>query len=282
MANSILGIDHMIIGVNDLARARSAYGRLGFTVAPLGDHVGKATANHCLMFADTYLELLGINEPGLADTTSLAAFLDNWGEGFVKMALGTPDADAARADIARAGFTPEGPLDLSRPLDDPPGAVVRFRNLQIPEEETARLSTFLCGHLTPDLMRPPPLTEHANGAEGIHSITALVDDVAPFAGPWSRLFGADAAETPFGLTFDMGRGRLHLATPEGLGRIHPGATVDPARERPYYLAVRIATPSPADAAAAAEANGVRTHRLDDCVRIDPSDACGVLLEFVAA
>ena len=132
MTDAIRGIDHAIIGVRDLDAARAQFERLGFTAAPLGNHVGKATANHCIMFADSYLELLGINEPDKPDTLGLDAFLEARGEGLVKIALGTPDADAARADIEAQGFSPTGPDDLARPLTDRPDAIVRFRNLQIP------------------------------------------------------------------------------------------------------------------------------------------------------
>jgi len=109
MTDALLGIDHAIIGVRSLAAARAAFERLGFTAAPFGNHVGKATANHCIMFADSYLELLGINEPEHSDTLGLGAFLEARGEGLVKIALGTPDADAARAAIEARGFRPTGP-----------------------------------------------------------------------------------------------------------------------------------------------------------------------------
>ena len=61
--NPVIGLDHCIIAVSDLEGARQDYEKLGFTTAPLGNHQNKATANHCLMFPETYLELLGINEP---------------------------------------------------------------------------------------------------------------------------------------------------------------------------------------------------------------------------
>ncbi|TMK28796.1 MAG: VOC family protein, partial [Alphaproteobacteria bacterium] len=59
MRNGIAGIDHVIIGVRDLERARMGWTRLGFTLTPRGRHLGQGTANYCIMFPRDYLELLG-------------------------------------------------------------------------------------------------------------------------------------------------------------------------------------------------------------------------------
>lgn len=61
MNGPIGGIDHCIILVRDLAAARLAWEAMGFRTSPIGrhpDHMG--TANHTIMLADTYLELLGV------------------------------------------------------------------------------------------------------------------------------------------------------------------------------------------------------------------------------
>ena len=281
MTDAIRGIDHAIIGVRDLDAARAAFERLGFVAAPLGNHVGKATANHCIMFADSYLELLGINEPEHLDTLGLGAFLDARGEGLVKIALGTPDADAARADIEARGFSPTGPDDLARPLTDRPDAIVRFRNLQIPPDETGNLGTFLCGHKTPELMRPPGSMDHANGARNLAAAAAVVDDVEAVAGPWARLLGRPAA----GGTLDIGRGHVHLATPAGAAdSAGPyGALPDPLPARPFYLGLRIEVASVEAAREALRQAGITpVSEAPGSIRISPADACGVPLEFAEA
>src|SRR5262245_32317031 len=63
MRNGIAGIDHVIVGVRDLERARMGWTRLGFTLSPRGRHIGQGTANYCLMFPSDYVELLGIVDP---------------------------------------------------------------------------------------------------------------------------------------------------------------------------------------------------------------------------
>src|SRR5258708_39014202 len=62
MDNGIAGIDHVIVGVQNLERARLGWMRLGFTLTPRGRHVGQGTANYCIMFRRDYTELLGFVE----------------------------------------------------------------------------------------------------------------------------------------------------------------------------------------------------------------------------
>src|SRR5205807_510406 len=59
MRNGIAGLDHVIIAVRDLERARMGWTRLGFNLTPRGRHLGQGTANYCIMFGRDYLELLG-------------------------------------------------------------------------------------------------------------------------------------------------------------------------------------------------------------------------------
>jgi len=63
MDYGIAGIDHLIVGVRDLEQARLGWSRLGFTLSPRGRHIGQGTANYCIMFANDYVELLGIVDP---------------------------------------------------------------------------------------------------------------------------------------------------------------------------------------------------------------------------
>ena len=62
MDNGIAGIDHVIVGVRNLERARLGWMRLGFTLTPRGRHIGQGTANYCIMFRRDYIELLGFVE----------------------------------------------------------------------------------------------------------------------------------------------------------------------------------------------------------------------------
>src|SRR5260221_5584699 len=95
MGNGISGLDHVIVAVRDLERARMNWTRLGFTLTPRGRHLGQGTANYCIMFARDYLELLGF-----AERDEYATRLENF--------LGRRDGATAVA------FVPASDTDNSR------------------------------------------------------------------------------------------------------------------------------------------------------------------------
>src|ERR1051326_2391131 len=116
MASGIAGIDHVIIGVRDLERARLGWTRLGFTLTPRGRHLGQGTANYCIMFGRDYLELLGYAEPD-AYSDRLQSFLARH-EGPLGLAFRPEEtAEAAAAILTARGLQPGEPRALGRPLE---------------------------------------------------------------------------------------------------------------------------------------------------------------------
>ena len=101
MANYIGGIDHAIVGVRDLEQARASFERLGFHTTPLARHAGRGTGEHCLMFADGYVELCGIIDPA-GDSESLGRFLAA-GEGLWSLALRTCGSRSHPCGMAGGG-----------------------------------------------------------------------------------------------------------------------------------------------------------------------------------
>ncbi len=63
MIGPLRGIDHAIVGTDDLEAARALWQSLGFVVSPRGRHKGWGTGNYCVMFAHDYVELLGQIDP---------------------------------------------------------------------------------------------------------------------------------------------------------------------------------------------------------------------------
>ena len=191
MDRRLTGLDHVIIGVRDLETARAQYARLGFNSTPRGRHVGWGTANYCIMFADDYLELLGIVDPAQF-TNHLDRFLAER-EGLLGLALASGNLDATRAAWAEAGLDPEPVRALGRLLESDGGTVeLGFRNLLLPRTSTAGISLFALEHLTPEPMRRPAWLLHPNGAQAIRSCTIAATDIGPAAAALRRLFGPAA------------------------------------------------------------------------------------------
>jgi len=222
MRNGIAGIDHVIIGVRDLERARMGWTRLGFTLSPRGRHLGQATANYCIMFPHDYLELLGIVGAD-AQAHRLETFLAHR-EGVVGPAFAPADTpEAVRDALTAIGLHPSEPRALGRQLELPEGTVVpRFSLINLPPEETPALDCFICAQLTPELMRRPEWLAHPNGVTAVKGIHVLVAETAPLRPAFERLFGRDRTEaTGATLSVRAGRHLLLFSTLEAFGAAYP-------------------------------------------------------------
>jgi catechol 2,3-dioxygenase-like lactoylglutathione lyase family enzyme len=176
MRRHVRGIDHAVILVRDLDRARDTYARLGFTLTPRGYH-SLGSQNHCIMFGRDYLELMALPKPHPA-FQYFSDFLAR-GEGVGAIALATDDAGAAHAELTRAGIATEPPLALSRPVEDLGEA--RFTLVQLPPAQTPGFRTFLCQHHTRDIVWRPEYQRHAVGAREIESIAVEAPEPARYA-----------------------------------------------------------------------------------------------------
>src|SRR3954453_23581847 len=176
MGNGIAGLDHVIVAVRDLERARMGWTRLGFTLTPRGRHLEQGTANYCVMFGRDYLELLGFVKPD-EHAQRLEAFLARR-EGPMAVAFapeGPPEA-AAEA-LAALGLHPSEPRALGRQLELPEGTVVpRFSLMTLPPDETPALDCFLCAHRTPELGRRREWLAPPNGVTGLRGVHVLVEE----------------------------------------------------------------------------------------------------------
>ncbi len=282
MIQTITGVDHALVGVRGLEDARRAWRRLGFTLSPRGRHIGWGTANHCIMFARDYVELLGIIDPGQF-TNDLDRFLAVR-EGLLGLALACDDAAVSAAELAAAGLPADGPKALRRSLELPDGeAMPAFSLVHLPASVTPGLSTFLCQHLSRSLVWQEAWQSHANGASGIRGLTAVVADPGEAARAYGALFGPARVTHADGcLKVDSGTAVLRFATGETLRRLHPRAAELPVIPESGLVALTVATRDLAETAVWLTGAGV-AHGWDDRRRIhvSPLEATGVVLEFVA-
>jgi catechol 2,3-dioxygenase-like lactoylglutathione lyase family enzyme len=177
MLPHVSGLDHAVILVRDLDRARDTYERLGFTLTPRGYH-SLGSQNHCIMFERDYLELLALPAQPPAAFQYFADFLAK-AEGVGALALASDDAQGAYAGLTKAGIAAEPPLALSRPVENLGEA--RFTLVQLPPSQTPGFRTFICQHHTRAIVWRPEFQRHANGAQAIESLSIAVADPAPYA-----------------------------------------------------------------------------------------------------
>jgi catechol 2,3-dioxygenase-like lactoylglutathione lyase family enzyme len=276
----LLGIDHPVIAVRDMAAAHAAYERFGFTIPPRGSHVEWGTGNWCIMFPDDYLELRGITSDG--HTHNLAEFLASRGEGLMGVAFGTDDAEASHAALLERGFRPQPVRSLTRNFELPEGWVrPRFSLCFLDERETAGLmSVVFCQHLTPELIRRPQWLDHKNAACGVISLTGVVSDIAAAARTHERLFGQEFVRPHDDwLEIRPGRARAVLATAAEVRRRYPEAA-ELVDEEPRLVAVTLQTRNLEETVRALSSAGIAYRRTDKpSVVVAPGETCGVVLEF---
>ena len=77
----ILGVDHILIVVEDLGIATEIYQKMGFQVLPGGEHPKMGTHNALVPLADgTYLELIGFFDTALAESADPDLLIRTGGE----------------------------------------------------------------------------------------------------------------------------------------------------------------------------------------------------------
>jgi catechol 2,3-dioxygenase-like lactoylglutathione lyase family enzyme len=238
MRSGIAGIDHVIVGVRNLERARADWTRLGFTLSPRGRHIGQGTANYCIMLPEDYVELLGI-----VDADDFVQRLDQFlsqREGLMAAAF-APEApvEEVRARLLGLGLHPGEPRALGRRLELPEGeATPRFSLVSLPPEDTPGLDCFICAHLTPELMRRPEWLQHPNGALGLAGIHVLVDSTAPLLAAYDRLFGmVQVTTTDAVASVHVGRHSIVFSTPDDFATMHPGLDLDPNFPLPGIVSI---------------------------------------------
>lgn len=126
----LLGIDHLVLAVTDPDAAAAELARaLGLAFTGSGRHPGAGTANRFAFFGDSYLELIGIWDRGLAAANPIGAAalaqLDAAGGGLATFAVASDDIGGDVAGLRAKGSSIglPGPGERRRP----DGEVVRWR-----------------------------------------------------------------------------------------------------------------------------------------------------------
>lgn len=277
---SVIGVDHVVVAVRDLANAARDWETLGFVVSPRGLHSPQmGTANHTIMFADDYVELLS----PVADTEQNLQTRDFLarGEGVERVAFTTPDAAAGAAEITARGYPAIGPVHFGRPVPRSGGgeAEARFSVFRWPHEERpGGVRIFACQHHTRDAVWAPELMTHANGAVALRAIEMVCADPSHEAAHLARLIDirADRDGEAWRVKSGGSRAAFIFMDASELARRYPAAARAGAPAQ-GVAALRIAT---TDLAAAAALSSAIAH--DGRASVPARRASGVILSFEAA
>ena len=114
----ITHIDHITIGVADLAQGVAQYQKLGFNVLPGGVHTGRGTHNAVAWNGEEYIELLAIRD--VAEYRAASASGGEFekfiaaGGGIRSIALASDDLAADVAGMRSRGIDVGDPVEGSR------------------------------------------------------------------------------------------------------------------------------------------------------------------------
>jgi catechol 2,3-dioxygenase-like lactoylglutathione lyase family enzyme len=273
----IRGLDHVVVLVRDLERARESYSRLGFTLTPRGVHT-LGSQNHCIMFGHDYIELLAVPRPHPA-LQYFTEFLSR-GEGLAAIALATDDANGAQSELAAAGVEADPPLDFSRPVRLADGTHdAAFRIVQLPAEGTPGCRAFLCQHFTRELVWRPEWQSHALGATEIAALAVIAEDPAAAAQGYARIFDVQPQPIEEGLLVSSGSAPIALTSRWKLGHRLDGVGL-PLRARPLVAALFVRVADRARAGAVLRRGGFSPVALKDgSYAVSAAQAHGIALVF---
>ncbi|WP_020591095.1 VOC family protein [Kiloniella laminariae] len=281
-ADTLQGIDHLLLGVAQLEEARHAYLRLGFQLTPRGKHIGWGTANYCVMFPDDYLELLGIVDPE-QDTNGLDQFLKR-GQGGLGVSF-CGEALATTAELlTQQAVAVDGPHILKRILELESGDVMpRFELLRYGQEVTAGISSFICHHKTPEIVWQKQWLVHPNGAQGIRRVVYVMPDPGEVIERYAQFFGEDAVIVSDGFLEIQIQGAnqvIRIIAEEDLDRFYPGMEAQNRDRDLYMAAIHLWCADIKTTEAYFDHYRVAYRKEgDQRLRLDKKDACGVVLAF---
>jgi hypothetical protein len=278
MSRAVKGLDHVVVMVDGIDAAETAYKKLGFQVQPRGFHKKLGTANHLMIFDTDYFEILGIVED-----TEFNAERRDWlkdGGGLANVALATDGADISFDAFKAAGLNPDAPLFFDRAVEIASKIEhAKFRTIRIPKTNMPVVGFFVCEHLTPEFVYRGEWAKHPNGARGILGVTVIAEQPAKWIPELEKYFGAGSAKRDGeGLVVNTGTQPIHYLTRKDYMARYPGVTPVRPGDHPALLTVRVASLAVCEALLVK--NGVKVVKPDPGrLIVPPSEAAHLTLEF---
>ena len=278
-----LDLDHVAVVVRDLDVAEANFTRLGFRLTRRSSHEGPVppegtigpwgTGNHCAMFRQGYLELLGITDPDLYHAHLVRRLARH--EGLHLIAFGTGDAVAAVENLRPRGVAIADPADVGRAVPYGSGTRPgRFGIANLDPDVYPEADFIVIEQKTRDVLWQPDLMAHPNGAVSLESVTVATPDPDGLIARLTPILGA-----PSGGTFALDPGRLHVLDSQGFARAYPGCR--PPGDLPCAVAVAIGVESLTATEACLRANGVDIEaRGAGLIRVGAETGCGAVVDFV--
>ncbi|MCK5778567.1 MAG: VOC family protein [Rhodospirillales bacterium] len=243
------GIDHLVLCVGDLKKARADYEALGFTMTPPAQHPF-GTGNTLAQLQGCFLEVLAVTRPediteASGDDFSFAAFNRDFlksRNGMSMLVLQSSDETADREEFLKKNLHVYAPFDFQRLAKLPDGReeTVGFSLTFLGDESLPDMGFFTCKQWRPDLFWKKEYQTHANGAEGVDEVFVVAPDPAAPV----KFLAAFADATDFETDEGVARvrtpgGALGVYTPDAFEARFPGAFDEAAFASPFFAGYAI-------------------------------------------
>jgi hypothetical protein len=280
-------IDHLVIAAHDLDAQAALFRRLGFQVGSRNRHPW-GTENHIVQFDGSFVELIGLSDGFLAPPPApgvfsfagfLATFLQRR-EGVAMLVLRSADAEADRAEFARAGIGDFARFDFARKGRSPDGGEVEvaFSLAYAQARGLPDAGFFVSQQHFPENFWNARLQVHRNGGRRIVGLVLTqarpqgqIDFLKSFIG------ASEAKAIEGGLAFETNGAEIEILTPLAIGERYGAATV--ASDGPPLAVLRIGVEDIAATEAILAQGGTPfTPRIEALV-VAARDALGVAIIF---
>ncbi|NGQ93579.1 VOC family protein [Brevibacillus sp. SYP-B805] len=242
--------DHLVHFVNDPKRAAQLMRESGLHAVEGGRHTQWGSYNSLCYFDLSYIEFLGLDNPGLAkqvadnDLIRQATRELPAREGLARIAIRTGNIDEAAERIRVLGFRVTGPFPGSRTRDD--GTVINWSMFFIRDEGSELPLPFVIQWGQSDQERRKDLEQrgviraHRLGQISLNQVAFAVRDLERTVQTWGRLFELEQGEAFFDPTMNaecrilkLRGGDLLFCRPVGEGVV--SQVLHAAGERPFLV-----------------------------------------------
>jgi catechol 2,3-dioxygenase-like lactoylglutathione lyase family enzyme len=279
-------VDHLVLCVRDLERARDFYARLGFTLTPRAQHPW-GTANHLAQLQGSFLEILAVADPAKISPSGdgefsfghfNARFLGRR-EGFSMLVFQSEDARTDQRAFAARGLDTYAPFDFSRRavLPDGSAVTVSFSLAFVTHPAMPEAAFFTCQQHAPQYFWKPEYQRHANGAAAITEVVMAADDPTQFAGFFGRLVDPSAVTTDGGcLRIALSGAAITVLDPGRLQAWCPEAVMPSS---PAFVGYAVAVPGLDRVEELLRRAELPCRRRSVGLQILPYNAFGTVIEF---
>ncbi|GCE48912.1 glyoxalase-like protein [Thermosporothrix hazakensis] len=237
----LTGLDHIIIGVDDLERATSIFNdSLGLAVSGGGEHPTGGTANRIIVIGDTYLELITVRKPEEAQQSMLERMAK--GNGYFNYVIASNRIHSDSEAIQQRGISVIGPY--AGELKSSDGKYRGWMRTDIERSDLVQRYPFLIQHDSTGEERrfrlagwqTPPA--HPLGATRVYSVAVVVQDLEEATARYQRIFGLNPSEPFSGQEFGVDANYVSFSFSESRQRIFliaPLSTTLEPEDAPAHL-----------------------------------------------